>query len=255
MFKKKLIILFYYLRNILFYKHLFFKFVNKLKKNKDILSQSEIEQNILKNYKIYNTKEFIEKILRKQFYQFSEYEKERYYNSKKILKDINIKMGGGANIDLLYSLIKNLKFNNIIETGVAYGWSSLSILSALENVKNAKLISIDMPYPNLASVKYIGCLVPKNLKYKWQLIRKSDRSALKNILENNNFNLCHYDSGKSYYGRKWAYNLIWNNLEKKGVLISDDISDNMAFLDFAKFVKVKPIIIKFNSKYIGLIFK
>ena len=243
------------MRNTLFYKHLLFKFLNKLKKNKDFLSKTEIEKNILKNYKIYNTKEFIENIIKKPFYQFSEYEKEKYCLSKKILNKINIKMGGGANIDLLYSLIKNLKFDKIIETGVAYGWSSLSILSALENVKNSKLISIDMPYPDLASVEYIGCLVPNNLRNKWQLIRKSDRSALKKILKKDKFNLCHYDSDKSYYGRKWAYNLIWNNLENNGVLISDDISDNMAFLDFANFVKVNPLIIEFNNKYIGLIFK
>ncbi len=254
MFKKKIIILFYYLKNIVFYKHLLFKFLYKFKK-KQYIPKSKIEKIILKNYKIYSTKDFIEKVVGKKFYSFNLHEKNDYINSKKILNNINVKMGGGANIDLLYSLIKNLKFNKIIETGVAYGWSSLSILSALANINNSKLVSIDMPYPDLASVDYVGCIVPDKYKSKWELIRKSDRSVLKKILKNDKFNLCHYDSDKSYYGRKWAYNIIWKNLVNNGILISDDISDNMAFLDFAIFIKKKPIIIEFKNKYIGIIFK
>ena len=255
MFKKKIKILFYYLKNFVFYKHLFYKFINKLKINKEIIPKIEIEKKILKDYKIYNTKEFVEKVLQKPYFLFSDCEKEQYYKSKEILKKINVKMGGGANIDLLYSIIINSKFDRIIESGVAYGWSSLSILSAIKNKKNAKLISIDLPYPDLSSVKYIGSVVPLHLKEKWQLIRKSDRSALKTVLVNNKFNLFHYDSDKSYYGRTWAYNLIWSYLEKDGILISDDISDNLAFTDFVNKIKVKPIIIQFKNKYIGLIFK
>ena len=56
-------------------------------------------------------------------------------------------MGGSAHIDLLYDCVKILKPTNIIETGVAFGWSSLAILKAISENKNGKLISVDMPYP------------------------------------------------------------------------------------------------------------
>ena len=38
----------------------------------------------------------------------------------------------------------------------------------------------------------------------------------------------------------WSYNLIFNNLKNKGMLISDDINDNEVFIDFVK---------KINKKY------
>ena len=39
-------------------------------------------------------------------------------------------MGGAANLDLLYHLVRGLEARCVLETGVAYGWSSLSILLA-----------------------------------------------------------------------------------------------------------------------------
>ena len=50
------------------------------------------------------------------------------------------KNGGSAYIDLLYNCVTMLKANNVIETGVAYGWSSLAILKALSETSKAKTI-------------------------------------------------------------------------------------------------------------------
>ena len=43
----------------------------------------------------------------------------------------SVKMGGSGHIHLLYDCTRLLKVKNVIETGVAYGWSSLAILKAL----------------------------------------------------------------------------------------------------------------------------
>src|SRR5690606_13436899 len=56
------------------------------------------------------------------------------------------RMGGGADVDLLYSLCIATDAKRILETGVAFGWSSLAILSAIETRHDAGLVSIDMPY-------------------------------------------------------------------------------------------------------------
>ena len=40
-----------------------------------------------------------------------------------------------------------------------------------------------------------------------------------------------------------------------GFFISDDISDNKAFIDFVDKFNLKPYIILFKNKYIGLIIK
>lgn len=177
-------------------------------------------------------------------------------NGKSIEKRCPILMGGGGDLNLLYNLTLLPQVTNILETGVAYGWSSLAVLSALNDKGNGKLYSTDMPYAKLNNENYVGCVVPNNLKDKWELIRKPDRIAIPQILDKvMNFDLCHYDSDKSYSGRKWAYPIIWNNLNDNGWFISDDISDNSAFMEFCLDKNIDPIIIEYDNKYIGVIHK
>ena len=55
-------------------------------------------------------------------------------------------MGGASHIHLLYDCVRLSKAKKVVETGVAYGWSSLAILKALSLTNNGKLFSVDMPY-------------------------------------------------------------------------------------------------------------
>ena len=66
--------------------------------------------------------------------------------ANKILLALNVKLGGGASDKLLYFLVRLKKPNTIIETGVAAGFSSLSILKAIDFNKKGKLYSSDFPY-------------------------------------------------------------------------------------------------------------
>ena len=160
-----------------------------------------------------------------------------------------VKMGGEANLDLLYYLSSYLKAKKIVETGVAYGWSTLSILLAIYDEEDAQLISTDMPYPGLNNDKYVGCVLPEDLKLKWKLIRDADSFALPKALEAlKEIDLCHYDSDKSYDGRMWGYSKLWQSLKKGGILISDDVENNLAFKDFSNLVNKEPIIVKMRNE-------
>ena len=53
----------------------------------------------------------------------------------------NARMGGGADLDLLYALCVCSEARRVLETGVAFGWSTLAILSALEERRDGRLIS------------------------------------------------------------------------------------------------------------------
>ena len=55
----------------------------------------------------------------------------------KKLSKLEVSLGGGGNYILLYFLIIKFKPQNVVETGVAAGWSSLFILRALK--KNGKV--------------------------------------------------------------------------------------------------------------------
>ena len=154
-------------------------------------------------------------------------------------------MGGGADIDLLYSLCIALDATRVLETGVAFGWSSLAILSAIAPRAGARLVSIDLPYLGANLDDLVGLAVPSNLKEGWTLRRGADRDELPGaIAAVRPIDIAHYDSDKSYLGRWWAYPLIWEGLRDGGLLISDDVEDNLAFLDFSEALGVAPLIVQ-----------
>lgn len=175
---------------------------------------------------------------------------------KKIISDLPITMGGAGGIDIIFALTRILRPKKSIETGVAAGWSSLAILKAIEDIKDAILISVDMPYPKMNNEKYVGCVVPENLRQRWTLIREPDRNGLVKALKlAGNVDFCHYDSDKSYTGRLWAYRQIWKYLNLGGIIISDDIQDNIAFKEFCAEEKKEPFILEDQNRFIGIIVK
>jgi predicted O-methyltransferase YrrM len=181
----------------------------------------------------------------------------RYFeNAEKIQKECPVEMGGPGELDILYWAAEHLKALKVIETGVAYGWSSLAILLSLNTRHGSRLISIDMPYPTMNNDSYVGCIVPEDLRANWEIIRYADRQALpKAIKKINEIDMCHYDSDKSYEGRMWAYPILWKTLRLGGFFISDDIGDNTAFLEFSKSVGCNPIVVEKEKKYIGILIK
>ena len=127
------------------------------------------------------------------------------------LSKLNISFGGRGNFILLYFLIRKYKLLNIVETGVAAGWSSLAILKALKKNNNGHLYSSDFPYFRLKNPeKYIGYLAKnESNKNNWFLDIRGDDKALPEITKligNKNIDLFHYDSDKSYSGRSNALN-------------------------------------------------
>ena len=167
-------------------------------------------------------------------------------------------MGGGAELDLLYSLVQATEARRIVETGVALGWSSLAILSAIAQRRGAKLVSVDLPYLSQNTDHLVGLAVPVELRKSWTLIRSADREGLPKALAlASPVDFAHYDSDKSYEGRLWSYDKLWPALRPGGVLMSDDISDNLAFIDFCASVRRTPVLVQSRQEYkfVGLVKK
>lgn len=199
-------------------------------------------------------KEFYLKIHLKKPRNFFEKEKEYYNFAKLKQKKLNYKMGGMAHLNLIYNLILYLKPKKILETGVAFGWSTLVLI--LSKQKNSNLTSIDLSYPTKNSEKLVGGAIPSNLKNKFTLLMGIDNYYLKKFCkQKKTYDFIHYDSDKSYDGRKKNYDLIWKLLDKNGCFISDDISDNSAFYEFISLKKLKFYSLKLNNKFVGVIFK
>ncbi|MGZ5273361.1 MAG: class I SAM-dependent methyltransferase [Kaistella sp.] len=166
-----------------------------------------------------------------------------------------IKMGGAGALELIYYACEFTAAKSAVETGVAYGWSSLAALLSLQK-RDGILYSSDMPYLSQNGDQYVGFVVPEELKKHWKLFRHADKESLPKIFgEVKEADVIHYDSDKSYEGRTWAYSELYRHLRKGGVFISDDIGDNAAFQDFCEAKNIIPTIVKFQEKFVGVFVK
>ena len=165
-------------------------------------------------------------------------------------------MGGAGSLSVIYYINEYAKSQHAIETGVAYGWTSLAALASLKK-RGGTLYSSDMPYiTQEQSADFVGCVIPNDYRSQWKLLRFADRESLPKIFaEQNEFDVVHYDSDKTYDGRMWAYNILWKKLRKGGVFMSDDIMDNSAFKDFCEANNLQAHVIGFDDKYAGIVLK
>lgn len=189
--------------------------------------------------------------------QLTAIDKEVVEDSFSSVKALQRDISGPAHIHLLYTIAKHFQVKKILETGVAFGWSSMSFLYAMRDIEQGLLVSVDLPYPVSDSQLIVGAAVPASMRKRWTLLIGTDRSQLPKVynLHGPTFDLCHYDSDKSISGRKFAYPILWESLRPGGVFVSDDVQDNLFFLQFFRDLGVHTIVVKFEGKLIGIALK
>lgn len=182
--------------------------------------------------------------------------REYFKQAERLVSDCPVKLGGAGNLTLLYNTSEKIQANRVLETGVAYGWSSLAVLLSISKRNNSQLVSTDMPYAKMNSEEFVGLVVPDKFRSCWTLIREADKSAIPKALKLSiKFDMIHYDSDKSFLGRKRSYPVLFKALRNGGFFISDDVQDNLAFKIFCEDLNIQPIIISFENKYIGVVIK
>jgi len=170
----------------------------------------------------------------------------------------------------LYFLVRELKPEIIIETGVHRGVSSLFILQALEDNGKGELYSIDLPLAeydtdsrgvtkSLLPPEKIGVCVSKNLKKRWNLILGDSKKELPKLLSSlKSIDMFLHDSKHTYEHMMWEFDTIWPSLSEDGVLVSDDTNWNTSFVDFSVKVDRKNIQLvrdKISTETFGIILK
>ena len=179
-------------------------------------------------------------------------------NANKTLENIPYNLGGGADYPLLYFLTRYLSPENVLETGVAAGYSSYAILSALQKNGKGTLYSSDFPYFRIKDPeRYIGIVVEKNLRKNWNLFIEGDENNLPKIFKIvKKIDIFSYDSDKTYSGRSKTLKKVSKFLTENSVIIMDDIQDNSFFYDYIKENNISNWkVFKFKNKYLGIIGK
>lgn len=158
---------------------------------------------------------------------------------------------------LLYFLVRKIKPNIVVETGVAAGESTGYILQALHDNKKGQLYSIDLPFQwyiygnhklhldSLPAGKMPGYLVPDKLKKNWHLILGNTYEKLPELLKSlKKIDVFLHDSEHTDKTMLFEYRLAWPNIKNAGFLLSDDVSYTKAFDRFLESKKSEGIIFK-----------
>lgn len=140
----------------------------------------------------------------------------------------------------LYVIVRIVKPELVVETGVASGFSTAFILDAMERNGLGRLYSIDlrdMPGALLPPGRETGWLVPLRLRRGWELVIGSSREELPRLLRQlGSIDIFLHDSDHSLGNMLWEYWTAWPYLKVGGLLLSHDVQVNAAFRVFSEAV-------------------
>ena len=151
-----------------------------------------------------------------------------------------------------YALVRAVKPEGVIETGVLHGLSSAFPLAALAcnagEASPGRMISIDAPStyeqgpsnqdgfddtlpPNLGP----GWAIPDELRPRWQLkIGTSQQFLASALAELGTIGLFIHDSEHTNETMLFEFETAWPALADGGILLADNIDVNTSFFDFAR---------------------
>lgn len=173
----------------------------------------------------------------------------------RLLERAGVSFAGAGSYPLLHFLVRRLRPHVVVETGVAVGYTSRSVLDALRRNGTGRLYSSDFPYfRRRRPEEMIGLLVPDELRNAWELHLRGDRANLDRILDRvDRVDLFHYDSDKSYQGRRMAVERVRPYLDPGGVLVMDDISDDAFFRDLVTGEELAYDVLPFEGRFVGVV--
>lgn len=167
----------------------------------------------------------------------------RSTSSLQLPKDALIyKRGDFSYIVMLYFLVRISKPQEILETGVWSGKTSWAILQALSDNGRGHLTSIDLGIKESHGSKLptgqIGGFVPQKLRKYWTLELGDAKELLPKILPKlGTLDMFYHDSNHSYEHMMFEFQTASAYMKEGGIICSDDINMNNAWMDFCKTLK------------------
>jgi predicted O-methyltransferase YrrM len=135
-----------------------------------------------------------------------------------------------------YAIVRAMRPETIVETGVANGVSSAHLLLALHKNSQGTLHSIEIGDSTyLPAGRESGWVVPDWLRGRWKFHLGDASEVLPPLLrELRSIDLFIHDSLHTYEHMKFEFERAFPFVRAKGLLLADDALWNEAFWDFAR---------------------
>lgn len=145
---------------------------------------------------------------------------------------------------ILYILCRYCRPRRVVETGVASGFSSVGILTALEANAFGELHSIDLPaaryqtdtgqaWKDVSSAAGPGWRIPPRLKSRWSLHVGPSHDVLPAVLaELDSIDLFYHDSEHTRLTMDMEFSHTWHHLSPRGVVVADNTNWSTSFPAF-----------------------
>jgi predicted O-methyltransferase YrrM len=136
----------------------------------------------------------------------------------------------------------------MVETGVAQGFTTWTVLQVMAGAAEGHLYSVDLPALQYDPDDAVGRAVPAQLRDRWTLELGDSRKKLEPLCERvAPLDIFLHDALHTYSSQMREYRTAWPHLRPGGLLISDDVN-NPAFVDFARQVDVRPHLVAGPSR-------
>lgn len=150
---------------------------------------------------------------------------------------------------LIYFMVRCAKPDVMIETGVAHGVSSWTILNAMHKNQKGRLYSIDLPNLDTKKVFNVenfsrqpGWVVPDFLRSRWELQLGKSEDLLPALLTKlKAIDIFFHDSDHSYENMKFEFMTAFDFVRQGGLVISDDVHRNNAFSEFVSEKNIRAV--------------
>lgn len=152
---------------------------------------------------------------------------------------------GAESSEALFHLVRSLKPEIVLETGVANGLSSAMVLTAMDLNGTGQLHSVDVS-------RDVGQIFGKS-HARWHLhVTQGSPRELERIMQDlGSVDLFIHDADHTYKSQWAEFVIAKKYLKEGGILFSDDIDSSWAFRDFCRQEETDMHILRGRSKLFG----
>jgi hypothetical protein len=151
--------------------------------------------------------------------------------------------------ELIYALVRAVRPDAVIETGVATGVTSAFALAALEDNGHGELHSVDLPPGPLVVRGLVGSGIPRALRHRWRPRWGDARRLVPRVLdETGGRRVFVHDSDHGYRAMHGELESAWQAFGSGDWIVADDVDLHDAFIDVAAAHGAVPYVIAQKNK-------